>query len=103
MKNTDISDPNYFHKVGIANMPVWRTRPSPNIWLIAAGCHSTLHDQLKSNVFLGHSRPYPTSLNRPAAVRVEDEPVAICRLKRVAADFKDDINRAAARLAKKTC
>src|SRR5450432_2381651 len=47
----------------------------------------------KSNVFpgiLGRTcdRPCEPACRR---VRVEDEPVAICRLKRVAADFKDDI------------
>src|SRR5450432_3672858 len=47
----------------------------------------------KSNVFpgiLGRTcdRPCEPACRR---VRVEKEPVAICRLKRVAADFKDDI------------
>jgi NADPH-dependent glutamate synthase beta subunit-like oxidoreductase len=47
----------------------------------------------KSNVFpgiLGRTcdRPCEPACRR---VRVEDEPVAICRLKRVAADYKDDI------------
>src|SRR5436305_12772243 len=47
----------------------------------------------KSNVFpgiLGRTcdRPCEPACRR---VRVENEPVAICRLKRVAADFKDDI------------
>ena len=49
----------------------------------------------KSNVFpgiLGRTcdRPCEPACRR---VRVEDEPVAICRLKRVAADYKDDIQR----------
>ena len=47
----------------------------------------------KSNVFpgiLGRTcdRPCEPACRR---VRVEEEPVAICRLKRVAADFKDDV------------
>ena len=47
----------------------------------------------KSNVFpgiLGRTcdRPCEPACRRG---RVEDEPVAICRLKRVAADYKDDI------------
>ena len=64
------------------------------IRLIAAGRYSDAYMvNWHSNVFpgiLGRTCDRPAS--RPAgAVRVEDEPVAICRLKRVAADYKDDI------------
>jgi hypothetical protein len=41
--------------------------------------------------------PATVPANRPAgAARVEEEPVAICRLKRVAADYKGDVSGPAA-------
>ena len=64
------------------------------IRLIAAGRYSDAYMiNWKSNVFpgiLGRTcdRPCEPACRR---VRVEKEPVAICRLKRVAADYKDDI------------
>ncbi|MBN8920737.1 MAG: FAD-dependent oxidoreductase, partial [Rhizobiales bacterium] len=64
------------------------------IRLIAAGRYSDAYMvNWKSNVFpgiLGRTcdRPCEPACRRG---RVEEEPVAICRLKRVAADFKDDI------------
>jgi formate dehydrogenase (NADP+) beta subunit len=95
MKNTDISDPNYFHKVVDCQYACPAHTPVPEyIRLIAAGRYSDAYMvNWKSNVFpgiLGRTcdRPCEPACRR---VRVEDEPVAICRLKRVAADFKDDI------------
>jgi NADPH-dependent glutamate synthase beta subunit-like oxidoreductase len=64
------------------------------IRLIAHGRYSDAYMiNWRSNVFpgiLGRTcdRPCEPACRR---VRVEDEPVAICRLKRVAADYKDDI------------
>jgi NADPH-dependent glutamate synthase beta subunit-like oxidoreductase len=64
------------------------------IRLIAAGRYSDAYMvNWYSNVFpgiLGRTcdRPCEPACRR---VRVEDQPVAICRLKRVAADYKDDI------------
>jgi formate dehydrogenase beta subunit len=69
--------------------------------LIAAGRYSDAYMiNWRSNVFpgiLGRTcdRPCEPACRR---VRVEKEPVAICRLKRVAADYKDDIR---ARLPRK--
>jgi formate dehydrogenase (NADP+) beta subunit len=95
MKNTDISDPDYFHKVVDCQYACPAHTPVPEyIRLIAAGRYSDAYMvNWKSNVFpgiLGRTcdRPCEPACRR---VRVEDEPVAICRLKRVAADFKDDI------------
>jgi formate dehydrogenase beta subunit len=95
MKNTDISDPHYFHKVVDCQYACPAHTPVPEyIRLIAAGRYSDAYMvNWKSNVFpgiLGRTcdRPCEPACRR---VRVEDEPVAICRLKRVAADFKDDI------------
>ena len=95
MKNTDISDPNYFHKVVDCQYACPAHTPVPEyIRMIAAGRYSDAYMvNWKSNVFpgiLGRTcdRPCEPACRR---VRVEDEPVAICRLKRVAADYKDDI------------
>ena len=51
------------------------------------GC---LHDQLAIQRLSGHSRAGLRSA--ATAGRLDQEPVAICRLKRVAADLKDDIH-----------
>jgi formate dehydrogenase beta subunit len=95
MKPTDISTPDYFHKVVDCQWACPAHTPVPEyIRLIAAGRYSDAYMvNWKSNVFpgiLGRTcdRPCEPACRR---VRVENEPVAICRLKRVAADFKDDI------------
>ena len=95
MKNTDISDPDYFHKVVDCQWACPAHTPVPEyIRLIAHGRYSDAYMiNWRSNVFpgiLGRTcdRPCEPACRR---VRVEKEPVAICRLKRVAADYKDDI------------
>jgi NADPH-dependent glutamate synthase beta subunit-like oxidoreductase len=95
MKNTDISAPDYFHKVVDCQWACPAHTPVPEyIRLIAAGRYSDAYMiNWRSNVFpgiLGRTcdRPCEPACRR---VRVEKEPVAICRLKRVAADYKDDI------------
>jgi NADPH-dependent glutamate synthase beta subunit-like oxidoreductase len=95
MKNTDIAAPDYFHKVVDCQWACPAHTPVPEyIRLIAAGRYSDAYMvNWYSNVFpgiLGRTcdRPCEPACRR---VRVEDEPVAICRLKRVAADYKDDI------------
>jgi formate dehydrogenase (NADP+) beta subunit len=95
MKNTDIAAPDYFHKVVDCQWACPAHTPVPEyIRLIAAGRYSDAYlINWKSNVFpgiLGRTcdRPCEPACRR---VRVEKEPVAICRLKRVAADYKDDI------------
>jgi formate dehydrogenase beta subunit len=95
MKPIDISAPDYFHKVVDCQWACPAHTPVPEyIRLIAAGRYSDAYMvNWKSNVFpgiLGRTcdRPCEPACRR---VRVEKEPVAICRLKRVAADFKDDI------------
>ena len=95
MKNTDIAAPDYFHKVVDCQWACPSHTPVPEyIRLIAAGRYSDAYMiNWKSNVFpgiLGRTcdRPCEPACRR---VRVEKEPVAICRLKRVAADYKDDI------------
>ena len=95
MKPTDISAPDYFHKVVDCQWACPAHTPVPEyIRLIAAGRYSDAYMiNWHSNVFpgiLGRTcdRPCEPACRR---VRVEQEPVAICRLKRVAADYKDDI------------
>jgi NADPH-dependent glutamate synthase beta subunit-like oxidoreductase len=96
MKLTDIAQPNYFHKVVDCQWACPAHTPVPEyIRLIAAGRYSDAYMvNWKSNVFpgiLGRTcdRPCEPACRRG---RVEDEPVAICRLKRVAADHKEDIH-----------
>src|SRR5215211_6741304 len=95
MKLTDIAAPDYFHKVVDCQWACPAHTPVPEyIRLIAEGRYSDAYMiNWESNVFpgvLGRTcdRPCEPACRR---VRVEQEPVAICRLKRVAADYKDDI------------
>src|SRR5437588_266475 len=95
MKPTDISAPDYFHKVVDCQWACPAHTPVPEyIRLIAEGRYSDAYMiNWKSNVFpgiLGRTCDRPCE---PACRRghVEETPVAICRLKRVAADFKDDV------------
>jgi formate dehydrogenase beta subunit len=95
LQPTDIQKPQYFHKVVDCQWACPAHTPVPEyIRLIAEGRYSDAYMiNWTSNVFpgiLGRTcdRPCEPACRR---VRVEDEPVAICRLKRVAADNKDDI------------
>ncbi len=95
MKPTEIADPNYFHKVVDCQWACPAHTPVPEyIRLIAAGRYGDAYMiNWKSNVFpgiLGRTcdRPCEPACRRG---RVEEQPVAICRLKRVAADYKEDI------------
>jgi formate dehydrogenase beta subunit len=99
VKPTDIGHPEYFHKVVDCQWACPAHTPVPEyIRLIAAGRYSDAYMlNWYSNVFpgiLGRTcdRPCEPACRRG---RVEDgqskEPVAICRLKRVAADYKEDI------------
>ncbi len=97
MKPTDIAAPDYFHKVVDCQWACPAHTPVPEyIRLIAQGRYSDAYMiNWKSNVFpgiLGRTcdRPCEPACRRG---RVEETPVAICRLKRVAADFKDDITQ----------
>ena len=100
MQPTDISNPDYFHKVVDCQWACPAHTPVPEyIRLIAAGRYDDAYMvNWKSNVFpgiLGRTcdRPCEPACRRG---RVEEEnqpkpePVAICRLKRVAADLKGD-------------
>jgi len=100
LQPTDIRNPDYFHKVVDCQWACPAHTPVPEyIRLIAAGRYSDAYMvNWESNVFpgiLGRTcdRPCEPACRRG---RVEEEnaakpePVAICRLKRVAADYKDN-------------
>jgi NADPH-dependent glutamate synthase beta subunit-like oxidoreductase/ferredoxin len=96
MKPTDISNPDYFHKVVDCQWACPAHTDVPlYIRLIAQGRFSDAYmENRRSNVFPGIlgrvcDRPCEPACRRR---RVEDKPVAICRLKRVAADHRDDIS-----------
>jgi len=101
LKPTDIGNPDYFHRVVDCQWACPAHTPVPEyIRLIAAGRYGDAYlINWESNVFpgiLGRTcdRPCEPACRRG---RVEErnlekaEPVAICRLKRVAADNKEDI------------
>jgi NADPH-dependent glutamate synthase beta subunit-like oxidoreductase len=106
LKPTDIANPDYFHKVVDCQWACPAHTPVPEyIRMIGAGRYTDAYlVNWKSNVFpgiLGRTcdRPCEPACRRS---RVEEgspehrkaeakpEPVAICRLKRAAADFKDE-------------
>ena len=95
MKPTDILDPNYFHKVVDCQWACPAHTPVPDyIRMISREQYTDAYMlNWDSNVFpgiLGRTcdRPCEPACRR---VRTEEKPVAICRLKRVAADNKGDI------------
>jgi NADPH-dependent glutamate synthase beta subunit-like oxidoreductase/ferredoxin len=95
VKPTNIKDPEVFHKVVDCQYACPAHTPVPEyIRLIAAGRYDDAYMvNWESNVFPGVlgrvcDRPCEPACRRG---RVEDEAVAICRLKRVAADNKTDI------------
>jgi formate dehydrogenase (NADP+) beta subunit len=95
MKPTDTSNPDYFHRVVDCQWACPAHTDIPEyIRLIAQGRFTDAYMvNRQSNVFPGIlgrvcDRPCEPACRRS---RVDEKPVAICRLKRVAADHKDDI------------
>lgn len=95
MNPTDTRNPDYFHKVVDCQKGCPAHTDVPGyIRLIAQGRFSDAYMMNReSNVFPGIlgrvcDRPCEPACRRG---RIEDKPVAICRLKRVAADLRDDI------------
>ena len=95
MKPTDVTDPDYFHKVVDCQWACPAHTDVPEyIRLIAQGRFGDAYmSNRRSNIFPGIlgrvcDRPCEPACRRG---RVEDKPVAICRLKRVAADHREDI------------
>ena len=107
MKPTDIARPDYFHQVVDCQWACPAHTPVPEyIRLIADGRYDDAYlINWKSNVFpgiLGRTcdRPCEPACRRGRVeegsiehrkAHLKPEPVAICRLKRVTADYKDDI------------
>ncbi len=96
MEPTNIESPDYFHKVVDCQWACPAHTPVPEyIRMIAQGRYADAYMvNWKSNVFpgiLGRTcdRPCEPACRRG---RVEEEPVAICRLKRAAADNKGELN-----------
>ncbi|WP_421870295.1 FAD-dependent oxidoreductase [Motiliproteus sp.] len=96
MKQTDTQSPEHFHKVVNCQYACPAHTPVPEyIRLIAERRYTDAYMvNWKSNVFPGVlgrvcDRPCEPACRRS---RVEETPVAICRLKRVAADHKEDIS-----------
>src|SRR5688572_10395776 len=95
MQPTDVANPQYYHKVVDCQ---WACPAHTNvpeyIRLIAQGLYTEAYMlNRESNVFpgiLGRTcdRPCEPACRRG---RLEEKPVAICRLKRVAADLRDDV------------
>ena len=95
MKPTNTKDPNYFHKVVDCQWACPAHTDVPRyIRMIAQGRFTDAYMvNRESNIFPGIlgrvcDRPCEPACRR---TRVEDKAVAICRLKRVAADHRDDI------------
>ena len=95
MKPTNVGHPDYFHKVVDCQWACPAHTPVPAyIRLIAQGKYADAYMLNRaSNVFPGVlgrvcDRPCEPACRRG---RIDEEPVAICRLKRVAADHKGDI------------
>ena len=105
MKPTNIENPEYFHKVVDCQYACPAHTPVPEyIRMIAAGRYDDAYMiNWESNVFPGIlgrvcDRPCEPACRRG---RVEEQPVAICRLKRVAADNKNDIKNRLPSVAEK--
>jgi len=106
MQPTDTSNPDYFHKVVDCQ---WACPAHTNvpeyIRLIAQGKYTESYMlNRQANVFpgiLGRTcdRPCEPACRRG---RVEDKPVAICRLKRVAADLRGDVSELLPKAPEKT-
>ena len=97
MKPTNTNNPDYFHKVVDCQWACPAHTPVPTyIRQIAQGDYTGAYlTNRESNVFPGVlgrvcDRPCEPACRRG---RVEEKPVAICRLKRVAADHRDDIKK----------
>jgi len=96
MPVTDTSDPQYYHKVVDCQYACPAHTPVPEyIRKISQNKYTEAYMiNWESNVFpgiLGRTcdRPCEPACRR---TRTHEKPVAICRLKRVAADFKDDVS-----------
>jgi NADPH-dependent glutamate synthase beta subunit-like oxidoreductase len=106
MPVTDTSDPQYYHKVVDCQYACPAHTPVPE-YIRKISQHEYTEAYMinwESNVFpgiLGRTcdRPCEPACRR---TRTHEKPVAICRLKRVAADFKDDVSNLLPKALKKS-
>ena len=102
---TDLSDPQYYHKVVDCQYACPAHTPVPEyIRQIAQGNYTDAYMiNWESNVFPGILGRTCDRTCEPACrrTRTHEKPVAICRLKRVAADFRDDITNLLPKSGKK--
>ncbi len=105
MKPTDVANPDYFHQVVDCQWGCPAHTDVPQyIRLIAQGRFTDAYMlNRESNVFPGIlgrvcDRPCEPACRRG---RVDEKPVAICRLKRVAADLSDDVRELLPKAPKK--
>ena len=105
MKPTNVADPAYFHKVVDCQWACPAHTPVPEyIRLITQRRYAdAFMINWETNVFpgiLGRTcdRPCEPACRR---ARVEEKPIAICRLKRVAADYRGDISDRLPKAAKR--
>ncbi|MCG8435376.1 MAG: FAD-dependent oxidoreductase, partial [Gammaproteobacteria bacterium] len=105
MKPTDTASPDYFHKVVDCQWACPAHTDVPlYIRLIAQGRFGDAYmANRESNVFPGIlgrvcDRPCEPACRRG---RVDEKPVAICRLKRVAADYREDVTQRLPKAPKK--
>ena len=105
MKPTDVANPDYFHQVVDCQWGCPAHTDVPQyIRLIAQGRFTDAYMlNRESNVFPGIlgrvcDRPCEPACRRG---RVDEKPVAICRLKRVAADLSDDVRELLPKTPKK--
>ena len=105
MRPTDIANPQFFHKIVDCQWACPSHTPVPEYIRLVAQRRYTEAYMLnwESNVFpgiLGRTcdRPCEPACRRG---RLEDKPVAICRLKRVAADYRGDISAMLPKIPKK--
>ena len=105
MRPTDIANPKFFHKIVDCQWACPSHTPVPEYIRLVAQRRYTQAYMLnwESNVFpgiLGRTcdRPCEPACRRG---RLEDKPVAICRLKRVAADYRGDISAMLPKIPKK--
>ncbi|WP_420473501.1 FAD-dependent oxidoreductase [Noviherbaspirillum sp. ST9] len=100
MKPTDISNPDFYHQVVNCQWTCPAHTPVPEyIRLIAAGHYNEAYMlNWRANVFPGVlgrvcDRPCETGCRRSRVESADsNEPVAICRLKRTASDYKSDVS-----------
>jgi len=109
VKPTDTNDPDYFHQVINCQWSCPAHTPVPEyLRMVATGRYSDAYMlNWQANVFPGVlgrvcDRPCESACRRNRVDTAENtEPVALCRIKRTAADYKDDVRGRMPKIASK--